>query len=593
MVTAATLLTAFTGFLSGDDDGYFLLSLRGVTNGHALFTETYSQYGPAYFGIVGGLFRVLSLPLTLDNARLLPAICTIVTATLLAVVAFRLTRSNRLSIVTFVATAIMAPLEAAIHPSFLIILLVAVLALTAATGPVTVYRATLAGGIVGTLLMVKVNVGVLVAAALLAAWISDRRILRVQLRSIVIAAIPCGFLILSMRQQHSVTLVAGLALAGLAVALTSHRSTARDSVPAPAAFFSAAAAVAAWSAYALVSGTSARDLVRGVLLDPLRQADAFAFDFHVTVTRIPIAIACVAGAVWLGTEQGGRVLRLKPLVSGLVRVGGGAVLLGCCILLRFPRVEDSLPIDALVLGAALAWILLLPRHVGDGLDRGRFLICALATLLPLQAYPAAGGQRSVGATLFGLIGCLMVFDGVTDLRSWEVAPRRVGLERILLSGATAVFVAAALGWAVLSARHFVNAAPMSLPGAQRLRTWPPLGEDLRRVTARLDSCAAFYSMPGMGSFHLLTGQDPPTWHNAGHWMTLFSASTQRLVVRDLARHQDLCVVRNRSSEDFWLAHGTERPGPLRAFLTEGAYDRSEHGLYEVYRISPSTPAAAP
>ena len=584
-VTYATLLTAFTGFQSGDDDGYFLLSLRSVGAGHALYTKTYSQYGPAYFGIVGGLFRLFSLPFTLDNGRLVPALCAIVTAAIMAVAALRLTTSFLLSAVTFVVTAMLAPLEAAIHPSFVIALLVAVLTLTVATGPVRRYQAILAGAIVGTLLLVKVNVGLLVAAAFVAAWAGDRRVVGIRLRSAIVGGVPVGFLLLALRQQRSVTLVAGLAIAGLAVGAVSNRSTARDAVPVRAALVSAAAAGVVWCVYPLLSGTTAGDLVRGVVLDPIGQGNAFGFDFHVTLTRVPIALACLVAAAWLATERGRHLLRTRPLASGLVRAVAGLVLLVCGVLLHFPGSERLLPVDALVVGACLVWTLLLERRDHSGLDRGRFLICALATLMPLQAYPAAGGQRSVGGTLFGLVAVLLLADAITDFRC--LSPSVGGaIERYLLAGVGAAIFASGVGWAQLSVREFHQATPIKLAGARHLRTTRPMVEDMRRATARLKTCDAFYGIPGMDSFYLFTGQQPPSWKTAGDWMTLFPAATQRAVVRDLAAHQSLCVVRNSDAERAWLAHGTRRPGPLQAFLTESSYDRTEYGLYEVYRVNP-------
>ena len=46
-------------FLWYDDEGYMMISLQGVLEGRALYTDIYSQYGPFYYQLRELVFRVL------------------------------------------------------------------------------------------------------------------------------------------------------------------------------------------------------------------------------------------------------------------------------------------------------------------------------------------------------------------------------------------------------------------------------------------------------------------------------------------------------------------------------------------------------
>ncbi len=118
-VAAILVLTVLRGRPGYDDEGYILLTLRGFVEGHAPYDEVYSQYGPAFFAVIGGLFRLTGAPLTMDVARLATAVIWVATSALIGFSAARLSRSREAGVVAFMLTAVCSPaaLEAGLHPT--------------------------------------------------------------------------------------------------------------------------------------------------------------------------------------------------------------------------------------------------------------------------------------------------------------------------------------------------------------------------------------------------------------------------------------------------------------------------------------------
>src|SRR5437764_5014240 len=83
----------FTGFAVTDDEGYFLLSIKGVIAHGGLYDAVYSQYGPFYYDLFGGLFSVLGIAVGHDAGRWMVAVIWLAATALGAVAAYRITGS--------------------------------------------------------------------------------------------------------------------------------------------------------------------------------------------------------------------------------------------------------------------------------------------------------------------------------------------------------------------------------------------------------------------------------------------------------------------------------------------------------------------
>ena len=69
---------ALTSLSAQDDEGYMLVLLHLSADGHALYSQMYSQYGPMFHWIWNALFSVLDLEYTLSTGRLVTVACWVV-----------------------------------------------------------------------------------------------------------------------------------------------------------------------------------------------------------------------------------------------------------------------------------------------------------------------------------------------------------------------------------------------------------------------------------------------------------------------------------------------------------------------------------
>ena len=568
LVVATLLLATFTGRFGFDDEGYMLVSLRGWIGGHALYDDVYSQYGPAFFQIIGWPFRALGNDyVTFDAARAVTVALGAVSALSLGVVTKRITGSGAAGLAAGVGVALCAPtgLEAALHPTHLVNALIAFVLLgvvALSDRPKSWPAALFVGVMVALIALVKINMGILVAAALFVGvgWV--RRSASLRLRLLVPVVLIGAVGVVQELSDYPTHFVPILAIAALVVALSAPNVAVRGEVPPRRMVFAGVVTTGLVVWFTLRGGTSASALVHGVVIDPLRQAHAFTAAMT-TGRMTPVALVLIFGCAVLVNS-----LR-RPAVTGAVFVLLGAV---ACLAAYEQRYGSGVlfGVNNLVAGAALGWIVL--RTPEGDVPASRAVLCALGVLLPLQAYPVAGAQRSAGALVFPLIGVVAITDGLRALKFERVAP-------IALAMAAA---AASVVGVVHAQRVRADAVPLPLAG-RWIRVAPRDAAAIPVITRALRECDAFYGLPGLNSFYLFAREQPPTWQNAGTWMTLFDASRQAKVVRDLKRVNNLCVLRDRSEERGWIINGDERRGPLRPYLETFTQRVAKAGPYEVYR----------
>jgi hypothetical protein len=67
-------MRALTGMAVWDDEGALLAAFRSLREGHRMYDEIYSLYGPLYNGVYGLAYVVLHVPLTHTAGRLIAAV---------------------------------------------------------------------------------------------------------------------------------------------------------------------------------------------------------------------------------------------------------------------------------------------------------------------------------------------------------------------------------------------------------------------------------------------------------------------------------------------------------------------------------------
>ena len=113
--------------------------------------------------------------------------------------------------------------------------------------------------------------------------------------------------------------------------------------------------------------------------------------------------------------------------------------------------------------------------------------------------------------------------------------------------------------------------PLGLPGAERQRVDLPRAENLRALTAGIESnCDNFLTLPGLASLYLYTGQTPPE-EMSSSWMLYLTDEEQSEIVDRVADDRGLCAVVKPDLLDFWLAYaptGEIPDRPLVRFISE-------------------------
>ncbi|MGH2479171.1 MAG: hypothetical protein ACRDHW_05915, partial [Ktedonobacteraceae bacterium] len=174
MLAAAAVFTfaiVFSQFAWYDDEGYLMISIQGLLEGHTLYKEILTMYGPFYYFYEWFLHGPLALPLNHDVTRALCAIHWLAASSLLGMTAFRLTRSMPICLFVFMQAVFHLTsliLEPG-HPQEIVVLLLglAVLVATNELGSKWTLRALAAIG--AALVFTKINVGAFYGLALVLA----------------------------------------------------------------------------------------------------------------------------------------------------------------------------------------------------------------------------------------------------------------------------------------------------------------------------------------------------------------------------------------------------------------------------------------
>ena len=590
----------FSNFSATDDEGYVLLSLKGFIGGAHLYDQVYSQYGPFFFQFWGGLFSLLGLDVSHDAGRIATIAIWVAVGLIAGFAAYRVTGSVLLGLCVQLLTFHVLDkfINEPMHPGGLICLLLAtiVLASTAVDRvPRTAWAVIGAGA--ATLALTKVNVGAFAVLAIALACVHAYPQLRHPRWARPLIEVVCVLtpLALMARQLDLVwvrefALHATVAIAAVVIALR---------VAGPLATrigaglrwlvggFSALAAASLLAAIAL--GSEPADLAHGIVLDPLRQPDVFTIQLeleaHSVIVNL-VALALCAGFAIAARRPGGasRGLELARAVAGVT----AGLLIGLTAAdVGVPLVGSGFE-GAGIWALGLAWVALLPTRVEPrpGSGFARRLLPALAVLQSLHAYPVAGSQAQWAAFLLIAVGAIAFDNGLRDLVDLAGERRRPAVR-----AASAAVPALALGLIAIAAivfplgdarDRFDAGRPLALEGSERIRLPAGDADQYEGIVAELRaSCDSFVTEPGINSFYLWTGIDPPTYLNATDWMLLFDEQTQDAVVSAARRSPGLCLLRNQILAGLW-AQG--RPVPERSltrYLASGFEPLASFNWYEI------------
>lgn len=552
----------FSSFRAYDDEGYYLATLHDYLAGHPLLTSYSQVYGPFFYELFGGLFRVLGLPADNDSGRVVTAVLWILASLGCGLVAYRLTRNLWLGVAAqLLAFGLLAamtnePMGTYGIASILVLVVVWAAALRASRPRLT---AAVIGAAVGALILVKINVGGLAAIAVVFAWAASlenpwRRWVLVPLVG-AMAALPFVLMsaLLAETWVVSFATVVAVSIAAIGVAVP-----ARPSPPSIPWFITAAGVVAVLSiGIALATGTHAGDLWSGLVTAGLRYPQLFTVPLSVGPVHVVVAALALL------------VAALRRPLGGLVRVGAGFFTLLSLVWMPNAIFMAALP---------LAWMGTQPPEGDDPAGSYvRALLPALAVLQTLQAYPIAGTQASMAGFCMIPVGALILGDGLRQLAAAPV--RGVAL---VAPAAVALNAVAVAVLALVAVAGFVTGEPLGVPGARLLRLPPGQAANIRAVVAAIDAnCSSFITFPSMSSLYVWTEQDPPTPVRVPIWWLILDDGQQRSAVSQLEGKPRVCVVENRQ---VLAMRSMDRPipsTPLVDFIGRSFVHQGSYGDYEL------------
>ena len=559
----------FSQFAVYDDEGFFDYSLHLFITGHPVYTQVFSDYGPLYYAIFGGLFSLIGHGVTTDSGRIVQLVLWIATAVGMGLSAHRL--SGRLAIgVTALATTFVLLTGATSEPMHASMLNDAVLTLIVAVAVFGLERhprlalGTI-GALAGALLLIKINIGgyaviaIAFAAVFAGGWLGRWAPLRIVLGIALVVVGPAVMLAkLDLAWVDDYALLAVLSAGALVLAARSERLPydPRDGTRFWAVWLIGGflALVIAIVAIVLALGTNLGDLIRDVITVPSHQGS-------VLVEPISLGDAVIwwsllfLGCAWLWSVR----VSTGRGNAGQLWSGGLRALAGVMILLSMgdQTIFSISPAAAFSLAMPLAWVAALPsvREVATPLVRlRRLLLPALAVTEALVAYPVAGTQLGYGSILFVPCAAVCLADGWAELSVWWGDRSRQGVTvGRLLTALTAVLAIGCVWQYVIqslatSHASYASGRPLTIPGATRLRLDAVQASAIETLVAAVHAhrCRALIGYPGLYSFDIWTGVRYVTTQTGEQpYWSLLNYPQQERVLRRALRTPGLCAIEDQ------------------------------------------------
>ena len=628
---ALTALMVYVGYYAVyaffgpyDDEGYWLVSLRSYQLHGSLYHDTFSQAGPLYYEIWSVVYSVFGIPINWETGRLLTLVVWIATSVLIGIAIWILSGQALLGLLAEVVSFLVLFLlsSVAMEPAGLAHFFGAVVLLGLALYSRRKSSAAMVLIGLGTTAAVftKVNIGAFILVGLVAAvtltW-PNRRTLHT--RKVVVAS---GLLLVpilimgQVLQAHwalAYCVLELLYMVGIcSILLPGDTLNVQETLGAgeiQKALATAAATALLITIGVVTNGTSLWQFINGTFISQRNLARAFLHQRQIVLpltapematTVISSALALFIGAWTL--RRGERHPWFSSVTAGYLRLAAGAwILLSIAQgiagwtfvgLVLAPGVSTPVPGISFLLAAPFAWIALLGGKTPESAQRRlvRIAICVIGVLACLEGFPVAGAQMLWASLGLVPVGVLCITDGLSLIPRRDRGPQGT-LPTFLPSFGSALAAALTLSLALGTVGRTLNTwqnayhkgESMGLPGTGNVRLPRAEVQQFHFVTDFLKAnCATYWSIPGLDSFYLFSGEKPPTGLNTTQaWWNALSWNQQRSVLRALVHTPRLCVIDGRDplvwtdkfdqivqtplvhylATDFVLAERTARYGP--------------------------------
>lgn len=614
--TVAAYFYLFTQFAPYDDEGTVLVALKAFAGGETLYKDVYTPFGPFYFELFGGFFKLTGLDVTTEASRTIVMLIWVGSSLLFGLSVQRLTGRVALGVtamlVAFSVVFILS--QEPMHAQVLAVLLLS--AFTFLASATDTRRVTLAGAVCGALLaalvLTKVNLGayavaaVAFAAVLTVEPLHRRRWLR---WPVIVAFLALPFVATArdldgelVRSFAVLELLAAIAIAVASWSLRqapvereSQARTVRWLLAAAAGFGVAFAAILLGI---IANGSTPADVYDGVVTQAMRVRDVNPIPIGSAAAAIDWGIAAIAAAAivcWFRRRGDAE----SALWSGILR-GAAGLAIWFSIAQAAPLSLGPAPGNPDALAMVLAWVAVIPPAGVVESAQKRFLRVLLPTLAVaevLQVYPVAGSQMRIAAVMFVAVGGICLADSLTSFRAWSAARGTASLERF---GAVAGIAIVALGAkfavdgvvlpAVTKALEYKDEKALPFPGATSLRLPPAEAESYESAVEMLrrNRCTDFIGYPNIDSLYLWSGIEPPRPYAPSAWMLALEDDQQRRILRRLRATPRPCVIRNEYAAGIWLANRPNPDTPLVRHIFEDFAVAEQFGDFEL--LLPKRPA---
>jgi hypothetical protein len=589
-----------------DDEGYYLLALAGIAHHHPLYVQIYGTYGPAYYLLYLAAFWLLHLPFTPDAARLLTVVLWATCCLLSGLLVWRACRSIALAfgaVLVSYGWLVGVGTSGELYAAFLIIPLQLGLAMTLPGALAHRRRSALVicGALIGTILLIKVNVGIftLVAVGVVAAGtgiggLTIPRWLRWTTWALALA-IPFALVIALVHHSWVQEYLAGCE-AAVGALLISTRATSRLptsglSASSPFAWLAAGGLGASlWYVVAVAhAGTPVATILNSTFVVPLSQTHAFVAPIPIDgLEAATMAIVALYSSVLVWRCQIGGSSRTPRLLTilGITKIAAGAA-----IILWGITGDFSLGPAFGAAWMAVAGFSSQPDSLHPRRQELIWLVAAFGVFQQLQMYPVAGIQVASGTLWLGLAGLIMVDDGLRLLATRgiraEGSTRQTGVHGlgIYRTLAAAIVVATLASQAAITlATSPTDTVSLGLRGSSWIYLTRPQVRVLQSVTRYLQrECSTFISVPGIDSLYTWAGEQPPLGLLVDDWLYLVSVREQEAVLRNLQYRPRVCAVINPGVIRFWQ-HGTPLPPePILSALARDFVRVRTYGGFEILR----------
>jgi hypothetical protein len=584
----------FTQFAVYDDEGTLLVTLKAFAHGDVLYRDIYSEYGPFYYELFGGLFAITGHAVTTDASRSLVIVLWIGTSFLFGLAAQRLSGQLLLGgvgmIVAFGVLRVL--IGEPMHPQVLCVLLIGALTLVVATGPGRrVGLSGAAGGaLVAALLLTKVNLGgfaisaIALAAVMSLASLHRRAWLRWPVL-VVFVAMPVATMGRDLNEEwvRNFVLLEMLAAVALIVAAWPGRPRlgARDPVLKSwllAACGGFACAFAAILVAILLTGPTLSDVYDGVIREAIRVRDVLVIPVALPASAVDWGVAAVAAsvltAIWRSRGSG-----RATIWPGLLRAAAGLTI--WYTVARVAPLGLSPPSGSpIIIPLVLAWVAAIPPAGPPEPAYKRFMrvfLPALAIAQSLQVYPVPGSQMGIASVTYVPLGALCLGDAMVSLRRWAAERDASAVESLrLVVGVVTIALAVELGLDLIArpaATELVayrHQTALSFPGATQLRLPPDDAETYEKVVALLHRyhCTTFVGYPNVDSLYLWSGIEAPPPAAPGAWIKALDSKRQQRIVNEVRASPRPCAIRSQYRAEGWL-HGAPPPDtPLVRYILD-------------------------